>query len=341
MRLRPPSFERPPATPGAGSGGAPPLGEGPAEPGFLDTFLARSFANTLSMVGIAAGVMWYVGQQNAEQAQRVDNLRDEVALLRMERDRMQAVAGELAREVHDAGMESEIVRWQLAYTEERLRRSQAEVEGTGAQRVASRAEPGVVSKADLKSMVAAKDRFQPVRFEPLDDRAADALGRSAPGSVALEGPASMNVDNAPMKMDGDPGTAFARMSMVPFEGAASRSATRLAEITPDDLDPGIPSVGGAYSQLARDRAYGVWAGIVHDAVSAECGRRRSEAGQYRCSRDLRRALLPYSRLAVECMLSGNATPDYSDQLDPDRLPSHAVPLDHGAVLLCDGALPNF
>lgn len=298
----------------------PPPDEAPPPPeaagGFLDTFLARSLANSLSMVGVAAGVLWYVGSQNAVQQAQVDALRDEVALLRLERDRMQSVAGELAREVHDAGMESEIVRWQLAYTEERLRRAEAAAVPLPAAPAAAPPERASVA---LGGGPAGPGPFRKAVFQPLDAPAMVALGGD-PLGLALPPEAAGTGAPADDSAVGGP--------LVPV-------ALRL-----DELEPEIPALAAATSQHDRDRAYGVWAGIVHAAVASECGRKLTETGQHRCARDLHRELRPYANAAVDCILSGNATPDYFAELDPGRVPTHAVPLDRGVVLLCDGALPN-
>lgn len=298
----------------------------------MDTFLARTLANSVSMVAVAAGVLWLVGQQNAEHDAELDQLRDEVALLRLERDRMQSVAGELAREVHDAGMESEIVRWQLAYTEERLRKAErAGARGEGAPPVA--AAPGYPTPAKARAAV-----FQATVFEPLDAPARVVAGLSGSGapvpSEAL--PLRFAPVEAAVAGDAEPPSGTAG----PEEAGGGTAASSGRELALDEFDPRIPRVAEGYSQLDRDRAYGAWAGIVHDAIESECGRRISETGQHRCARELRRTLRPYAARAVECIISGNARPDYFSELDPDRVPSHAVPLDRGVVLLCDGALPN-
>lgn len=319
---------RPRDAPSGQSASSPPGPSAPAAvspPGsgaFMDTFLARTLANSVSMVAVAAGVLWLVGQQDAEHDAALDELRDEVALLRLERDRMQSVAGELAREVHDAGMESEIVRWQLAYTEERLRKAERAWEAAEGHPPVVAA-PGYPTPAKARAAV-----FRATVFEPLDAPARAVVGLSGDGA-ALPIEARVAVDLEPPA-----GTAGPEVQ----GGGTAEGGARLLAL--DDFDPQIPRVAEGYSQLDRDRAYGAWAGIVHDAIQSECGRRITETGQHRCARELRRTLRPYATRAVECIVSGNARPDYFSELDPDRVPSHAVPLDRGVVLLCDGALPN-
>jgi hypothetical protein len=45
-------------------------------------------------------------------------------------------------------------------------------------------------------------------------------------------------------------------------------------------------------------------------------------------------------MAVDCVMSGNARPDYVHGLDVGSIPSHAVALDQGALILCDSELSN-
>jgi hypothetical protein len=236
------------------------------------------------MAAVAAGVMWVMDERAGEDAARADALQAEIAQLRQERDRMQAVAGELVREVHDAGLEAEVVRWQLAYTEERLRRAEDAVPGA------------------------------PPPAPPPPAGPVIGLGAAIDGPAAPEHPT-------------DPAAAPPRS---PPPGAFQL----------EELEPRLsPPRGVSYSQLDRDRAYGVWAGILQDILQAECGD-RVQSSAHRCARALRRTLLPFGAAAVECILSGNARPDYVVGLDPRHAPTHAVPLNRGALLLCDAALPD-
>jgi hypothetical protein len=122
------------------------------------------------------------------------------------------------------------------------------------------------------------------------------------------------------------------------DGAGEARALRLDDVP---FEPDIPTLRSAPSQLDRDQALARWKTIVQDTADEECGARRSETVRYRSCRDeVERALFPYSGVAVTCLLSDNAVPDYVSGLDQDDAPSHSVLLGKGALLLCDAALPN-
>lgn len=284
----------------------PPTSDAPAgASGFLDGFLPRMTANVVAMAGVAFATWWMIDERHQDQQSALDEVRAEADLLRHERDRMQALSQELAREVHDAGMEAEIAHWQLRWTEERLRRLEAE--GAGSDRAAP-----------------APAR---VRIEPLDAPAAAFLQAKLDDVLAqAEPPAGSAVEpqDAVLSSSGSPssrGTPSGGIEAVPFE-------------------PGIPAVRSVGGQRDRDRALASWKRILDEVVEAECSGRFSQAGRWRCEDDRRRQLWPYTSKAVDCLLSGNAVPDYVSDLPLANLPSHSVPLDRGALILCDGALVN-
>lgn len=269
-----------------------------APTGFLDGFLPRMTANVVAMAGVALVTGWIVDDRAADQRAALAEVQDEAALLRHERDRMKALSEELAREVHDAGMEAEIAHWQLRWTEERLRRLEAEG-GAGAV-------PAPVRRA--------------VSVEPLDAPAAaflaervDAVVVAAEDAATVEPPAGS--------------------SAVPLDEDSS-------SLESVGFDPSIPTVRRVPGQRDRDRALASWKRILDEVVDAECGGRLSQAGRWRCEDAQRRVLWPYTTKAVECLLTGNAVPDYVADLPLADLPSHSVPLENGALILCDGALVN-
>ena len=274
--------------------------------GFLDGFLPRMTANVVAMAGVALVTWWMVDDQTQGQQAAVEEVRAEAELLRHERDRMRALSEELAREVHDAGMEAEIAHWQLRWTEERLRR--VEAEGSDSEAPAS--------------------RRAPVHFEALDAPAAAFLDAKVNALVASSVPPDASKE--PAQSDAS-GTAAE-------PGRYRGSTPRGIEAVP--FDPRIPAVRPATGQRDRDRALAAWKRILEEVVDAECGGRFSQAGRWRCEDDRRRQLWPYTSVAVDCVLSGNAVPDYVSDLPLADLPSHSVPLDKGALILCDGSLVN-
>ncbi|MEC8422468.1 MAG: hypothetical protein VX000_01760, partial [Myxococcota bacterium] len=216
----------------------------PGTEGFLDGFLPRMTANAVAMAGVAALTWWMVDDRASEQAHSLEAARAEAALLRFERDRMQALSQELAREVHDAGMEAEIAHWQLRWTEERLRRLEAEgSDGNAAPRVRAAS-----------------------RIEPLDAPAAAFLAEQVDALVAQADHRS----EAPEPAGGSGAEPDAGVS--PLGGGF--------EAQP--FDARIPALRAASGQRDRDRALAAWKQVVEEVVVAECGGRFSQAGRWRC-----------------------------------------------------------
>lgn len=269
--------------------------------GFIDGFLPRMTANVVAMAGVALVTWWMVDDQMQGQQAALEEVRAEAELLRHERDRMRALSEELAREVHDAGMEAEIAHWQLRWTEERLRRLEVEASGVDAP----------------------PPRFGRVRIEALDAPAAAFLDARVDALVVSSARSADDArsDGSGAEPDMERGSTPLGIEAVPF-------------------DPRIPSILPATGQRDRDRALATWKRILEETVEAECGGRFSQAGRWRCEDDRRRQLWPYTNVAVDCVLSGNAVPDYVSDLPLSDLPSHSVPLDKGALILCDGALVN-
>jgi hypothetical protein len=93
------------------------------------------------------------------------------------------------------------------------------------------------------------------------------------------------------------------------------------------------------SQLDRDRAFRIWHDVMSESADQECARRVG-AAERRCRERVKRALFPMGSRAVECILNGNASADYVSDIPLDQLPNHSVPLEKGAVILCDRGLYN-
>ena len=309
------------------SGSLPPLdppapGRPPSGPGAT---LGRFATQAVALAAVAVGTLWLVERRDAARDGRMDALQGEMAELRYERDRMQRLNQELAREVHDAGVASEIARWQLRWTEERLRRTEAELAAAQARR--GRAAPPAQPSPALDLPIAGRDVSLPptARVEALDDAAAAEL--SARLARIAEG------DGRSEAFDPGPVEGLGHGNLPGLDRASIGGP-----IDPESIDPELPELRRV-SQLARNEAYLDWKQVVGEAVEAECGRRATH-GALRCQRELEALLFAYGERAVTCVLSGNAPPDYVPVTDLDALPSHSIPLEEGAIILCDGALAN-
>lgn len=295
---------------------------------FVDGFLGRMAANLVAMAGVAFCTLWLVDQRDEARHDQEETLRAEVEQLRFERDRMHRLNQELARELHDAGVSSEVARWQLRYTEERLRRTEAEA-AASQQRATAR----MLSSAPAAR--AAEPTRPPRGSEP-------GLG-ARPSFEALDAPAEEHLKQSVERIamgapqgSGQPRTPNASQAAVNAAAAPAQGSG----LDPDRFDPiQIPSLAGSSSQFDRNAAHLEWRRVLSEALDAECGT-RSGPKTYACRDELERRLFPYSERAVHCLTSGNAEPDYVAVTETERLPTHSVPLDHGAVILCDGALKN-
>lgn len=263
-----------------------PASTGQSEGRFAEHFFPTLLANVLSIAGMGLVTFFLVDRDAAEQSARAGVLRDQIDALRAEQDRVGRLNQELAREVHDVGAEADVLRWQLRYTEERLR--------------AAEERPAAARPAAVRARV---------EVEPLDAAAAKWLD-------ARVGEIAAGSDRDDREAEGAP-LALA------------------------DFDPGIPSLRKVGSQFDRDAAKVLWDGVVDEAVGGECGKAGTDGRAWKCADGVRRRLFPFATAAVNCVISGNAQPDYVESVELDNLPSHSVPLARGGVILCDGALENF
>ena len=266
----------------------------------------RFVAHVATMAGVALLTVWISQVREDGREERSEQLSAEVDQLRHERDRMQALAQELAREVHDVGVEAEIAHWQLRWTEERLRRLEAE-------------------SSSVVSATHREPRAKRARVVALDAGAEKFLADKVTSLVAGEGSGHAGAAS---------GSGAEHMPVL------SGSADRESGLVGVGLEPEIPSVFRHGSARTRDQALASWKRTVDEVVVEECAGRFSQAGRWRCEDERRRMLWPYTDLALECLVSGNAAPDYIPDVPLSGLPSHSVPLKRGAVVLCDGGLGN-
>ncbi len=297
---------------------------------FIDRFLPRMAANLVAMAGVALATLWLVEQRQDDTGARIDALEHELDELRHERDRMSRLNQELAREVHDSGVASEIARWQLRWTEERLRRTELQL--AARSRPSRAGSPGSLAAPD--AVVASSNFSLPIGGGDLPP---------APRVQALDGSAQDELDQQVARIAlGDPGpTADLQGSGAEDDLALTDSRGRSGRgIVPGNLDPLIDELRPPQSQLKRNQAWLEWKRVIGEAIDGECRGRLSENMAHRCEDDVARAAFPYGEQAVRCLMTGNAEPDYVAVADINRLPTHSVPLGRGAIILCDGALPN-
>ena len=83
----------------------------------------------------------------------------------------------------------------------------------------------------------------------------------------------------------------------------------------------------------------MWHEALDEASDTECRRQRG-LSRSRCESEITQRLEPYSALAIHCIMSGNARPDYVQGVSTKAVPSHGVALEHGAIILCDAELAN-
>jgi hypothetical protein len=287
----------------------------------------------VGMLAVAFIVMATVEDRSQHTHDRLDILETELDEIRRQRDRMQRLSAALTEELDEAAVEAEIVRWQLAYTEERLARLRdASETETLLRRLENPNHPVTASTVSVR---------------PLPPLGTLSYGRelSPPATfVSLDNITGANPDDPDRALD--PATAVLAMlqTHTATDAGSPLGPAWGTGAAPFDLDPlddvSTPAaLQSAGSQLDRDRAFAVWATIVDEAAAGECAR-RSEAAKRRCTSRVQRQLMPWGGRAVECILSGNASADYVSEIRLDQLPTHSVPLASGAVILCDGGLSN-
>ncbi len=311
------SAEPPPPGPAA-SEAIPGRSREPAErgPGGLQVFLPHFLANVLAMVGIAFSVLWVVRGDRAAEQVRLDAMQGELRALRQERDRLSDLTHALAQEAHDTDVEARLVHARLEHTEARL---QALGEPSR-DRVAGRSRSAEVI-VEIPRLAALGAASPAVTASPAGAASAAAVYAPAGLAPGVEAPAVPAV--SPARETGAQALARA-IGAGPFE--------------PSEVELDIPRLNPERSQLDRDRALVAWRQVMIEAAEAECGSWRGADG--RCESDVRSHLWPFGREAVDCMLSGNAIPDYVAHIRPESTPTHSIPLQNGAVILCDGALDN-
>jgi hypothetical protein len=287
---------------------------------WTDRFLGRVLVQAVGMLGVAALVVSVVDDRAAETEARMAALDSKLELVTLERDRMQRLSHELATELDDVAMEAEIVRWQLAYTEERFARSEAERSGVGARPVLVQAWTAGPS-ATFASL------------DPVDALSPDAA-REIPGGALAEPIAVVAAAMSDSMADGPMG--FGVLPSVAEERATGGMAMLELDSIADASSVKLKLLG---SQLDRDQAFAEWSVLLEEAAAGEC-RGRGVVAERRCRDEVRRELWSSGGRAVDCIMSGNASPDYVADIRFDQLPTHSKPLEKGAVIFCDGGLRN-
>jgi hypothetical protein len=294
----------------------------PSESRLVDSFAGRVLVQGVSLLAVAAIVANVVDQRAAETSARLTELESQLQLVQHERDRMQRLSSALTTELNEAAVEAEIVRWQLSYTEERY----ARLHETTHDLVTT-------TSAVLLGLTPTSPPGPPATFESLDPThgaSPDALGDHA---AMLPAPTAILAlaDSSESRTDAAPALQYGQPHL--------RSTGRLIDLEPLDGSGAPPTVHHPASQLDRDRAFSIWQEVIQESASRECDH-RTGAAERRCRTRVKRTLIPMGTRAVECILSGNASADYVANIPLDELPTHSVPLDQGAVILCDRGLRN-
>ncbi len=272
---------------------------------------ARALSHVVSMVVVAAGVWVIAADRAAPQQAELDALRARLDGLERENRRVRRLNDALADAAHAAGVDAHTARWQVGVLEDRLES-------------AAREELPVPTGLSPRAAWAAQDAVEAPSAPVLPPEV------EVPGAPA---PRPTPVAPAPLGDEGDALQPLPEPAGLPMVAWSPHADLQLAE-----RDLVLPPLRRAPSQLDRDRAYGDWKLLVEEVVAQECGGWSTEAPPQRCALRVRRALFPFGPAAVSCALSGNAQADYVSDVTLDHLPSHAVPLRHGAVILCDDAL---
>jgi hypothetical protein len=118
---------------------------------------------------------------------------------------------------------------------------------------------------------------------------------------------------------------------VEFRGKRSTAPKQRLDLAEDmiqaDLEP-------YRRDLSRAFADATWFRTRQEVTSFECGQHRG-LSRSRCVAELNQVLDTFGLEALSCVMTGNASPDYVHGLETSSLPSHAISLDHGALILCD------
>jgi hypothetical protein len=377
-----------PEADGHSGGSSGPVTGAPA-PGLADGLFGRVVVQGVAMLGVAAFVLAVVDDRAEQTHDRLSALEDELEIVRYERDRMQKLSAELATELDEVAVEAEIVRWQLAYTEERYARlkdasrhspsrESASTAGTTSPTDAARApfEPGGDASSDASprkratfaSLEPTFGTSPDARAAPLDAPFAVLAARTLPasgfqlqtfsgtgfsasnsfGTSLADGspdrPSAAQQADSPTSLSGESARSALDVSaevlgLPVFSSTASRRPSTLLELESLEGSGAPPSVRHLDSQLDRDRAFAVWQDIMQESADRECAHRAGQA-ERKCRDRVMRTLFPAGSRAVECMLSGNAAADYVSNIPLDQLPTHSIPLEQGAVILCDRGLRN-
>lgn len=292
----------------------PPEGRPRATAPEATPLLHRALSHGLSMAVVAAGVWWFAGERSAAKDAELEALNKRLDRLEQDHHRVRRLNDELALAAHDAGVAAEVAKWQISVLEGRIDPPTLEPEGMP---VPSGLSPRAAWADDLAREAEQAPPVEAVAAAPVESSPAP---RAAGPVFALQ--LRPLLEPPPLQESGP-------MPMVPWAAEP---------LSLSDRDPTISALHRAPSQLDRDRAYAEWKVLLQEVVAQECEHRSNEAFWHRCASRVQRELFPYGTVAVSCMLSGNAKPDYVADVTLDHLPSHAVPLRSGAVILCDGAL---
>ena len=284
--------------------------------------ISRTLVHSAWIVGAFYwGMSGQDSSSSAELAQAQER-HGEIQTLRVERDLLRAdvlaIRDQLARSERDRDLAREMLRTQRL-GELELAMATTEVEDPPESVRSPRLSPKTPISID-------KQQLEPLPAIQRVARVQATDSRSAPLEASIAQELSLNSD---MALASKPGR-------VEFHGMKSGSS----KVSIDDEDLiDIVELEPYHTQLARAHAEEVWYKTRVETSQEECRRHRG-AARSRCEAEVDQALVPYGPHAVDCILTGNARPDYIQGVKSSAVPSHSVTLDHGALILCDVELSN-
>jgi hypothetical protein len=256
--------------------------------------------------------------QLQETQDELAGLQDELEILLKEREQLQGDVRDLRIMVHH-------VEGQRDQVSERLRENRvAELESRVSMKVLELPVEQTPTRRPVRKTTALE--LRPISFEVKEDEDKNSEPEVLLAVLSEEPSESLNflLDD---DLSVDPGR-------VEFRSKSAKTSKLQLDLTEDigevELEPYDP-------ELIRSFADTLWYRTRQEAISFECNEHRGLA-RTRCVSAVNEVLDTLGVEAVNCVMSGNASPDYVYGLDTRSLPSHAIAMEQGALILCDSAL---
>ena len=280
---------------------------------------------------VVAAVVWVSERNNGNSLAELEQARghhSELQTLRAERDLLRSDVWALRDQLQQVLRENERVHQQM-------------------DRMRSEASPALVAMAPTSTLSPSRDEWVPPRavpqpVPPVIEKVVPKMESKAPLatdssviSAALVQPSSSIVDDGEEVSE-----TMDLVSVAPSLGdfnSGKRSSKKLS--LADETDLSTVALEDFQPAFDRSRAEGMWQEALAEAADTECRRQRGLA-RSRCESEISDSLAPYSALAIQCIMTGNARPDYVQGVATSSVPSHGVSLEQGAIIFCDAELAN-